>query len=205
MDAQELLLTRAEIDFLLRAHPSASVPVRAELAFGSDDDTRDQARAGLSSLIVRGLCVHDGDNVIPDEQLVGVVACLTTAKTASSVLVQQDVEHAVLVHAFAGPIRGVLLIAREFGVYLIRMFEPGTSIVDQVITVLDNHLMDTPGMSALVRGTSDRGHVGASINVAPDRNWYLADSDRAPDRSVRTTRAEATSRVKELVEQVSIR
>jgi hypothetical protein len=202
MDTEELLLTRAEIDFLLRAHPCDGVQVRTELALGSEDDTQEQARAGLSSLIVRGLCVHDGKNVVPTEQLVGVVACLTTAQSASSVLVQ-DREHVILVHAFAGPISGVLLVAREFGVYVVRMFESGTSIVDQVVSVLDQHLTDSPGMSALVRGTSRRGLVSASINVDSARNWYLADSCDAPDRSARTTRAEATLRVRELVGQVS--
>jgi hypothetical protein len=202
MDTEELMLTRAEVDFLLRAHPCDGVPVRTELAFGDEDDTKEQARAGLSSLIVRGLCVHDGKNVVPNEQLVSVVACLTTAKSACSVLVQ-DGEHVVLVHAFAGPVSGVLLVVREFGVYVIRMFEPGTSIVDQVVTVLDKHLTDTPGISALVRSTSDQGLVSASINVDAARNWFLANSHDAPDRSVRTTRAEATLRVRELVGQVA--
>jgi hypothetical protein len=81
-----LVLTFAELEFLLSACPQRADAVRAHLRTAEPDQGLATARAGLASLLARGLCENAAEAVITEESVTpgpevkAVIAAFATAR-----------------------------------------------------------------------------------------------------------------------------
>jgi hypothetical protein len=78
-----MILTFAEIEFLLRSQPAAGVPVRELLELGPEQEADAAARAGVSSLLARELCSVSGEQIEPTDELAAVTAGITGVRFAT--------------------------------------------------------------------------------------------------------------------------
>src|SRR5262245_46097422 len=73
-----LILTFAELQFALRARPEHAAKVFEYLRINPESVNDTIAAAGIASLLARGLCTIEGDEVVPGREMVAVVAGLST-------------------------------------------------------------------------------------------------------------------------------
>src|SRR5690348_9756955 len=106
-----IVLTFAEIGFLLRSNPPLHVAVRERLLLAEPTD--DVVAAGLSSLMARGLCVRKGDDVAPAPHILAIAAGLSRARVAVRAAGKIG-ERTVLAHIFSGDEVVVALSPAEF-------------------------------------------------------------------------------------------
>lgn len=189
--SDHLVLTFAEIGFLLRVRKPEHVDIRAELDLLSDDDN---VSAGLASLLVRGLCSQDGERVVPSDVLVGVVGALATATGATKALGWRDGQP-VLLNMFTGPVVGVVLQPIGLGQYAVATLDPGRGLGDQLVGFIDACLADGDESAVLVRSGATR----IAVAVTADGDWYVSDSLADPGSSRKSTREGAAARVRELM------
>lgn len=192
-----LLLTFAEIEFLLRVRPVTLDGLRDTLGieqFGTGDDV---ARAGSASLGVRGLLTADGEDLVPSPELVVVIAGLSEAVSAVRLVGSID-GRVTLVHLLAGPDVCLALFASQ-GQFAVRALDLEVTIADQVTRFVDSCLAE-PAESAVVIESRTAGEtVGIAIARDEDGAWFLSDSERDPDASAPATRDDVVARLGELL------
>lgn len=189
--SDHLVLTFAEIEFLLRVREPEHVDVRAELGLAGDGTN---AAAGLASLLARGLCSQDGERVVPSDDLVGVIGALTTAARAIKALGWRD-GLPVLLNLFTGPVVGIVLQPTGLGQYAVATLDPGHGLDDQLVGFLDACLTDGNESAVLVRS----GETRIAIATTAAGEWYVSDSYADPGASRKSTRDGAVARVRELM------
>src|SRR2546421_11864992 len=72
--ADPLVLTFAEIEFVLRARPDQAEAVRRHLRINPEAATDIVVAAGVAALLARGLCTMSGPEVVPTAPIVAVTA-----------------------------------------------------------------------------------------------------------------------------------
>jgi len=197
--ADPLILTFAEIEFLLRSQPDATGSAREQLDLGHGDGTDIAAKAGVSSLLARGLCTLNGDDVEPSREIVAIVAGLSTPTIRTRALGWID-ERMVVVHLFDGPSAKLALFPAAYGQFSVQPLDPEKTTADQLIRFIDSCLASDGESAVLVQFVRDGEKV--SIAVATDEAgvWYVSDSEDSPDRGVPTTRDGAMARIVELLD-----
>ncbi|GAB1510989.1 hypothetical protein [Actinophytocola sp. KF-1] len=189
--SDHLVLTFAEIEFLLRVREPQDVDVRAELRLAGDGRN---AAAGLASLLARGLCSHDGERVVPADDLVGVIGALSTATTATKALGWRDGQP-VLLSLFTGPVVGLVLQPIGLGRYAVAALDPGRGLGDQLAGFIDSCLAGGNESAVLVRS----GDTRIAVVTTAAGEWYVSDSLADPGTSRKSTRDGAVARVRELM------
>ncbi|GAA3285384.1 hypothetical protein Dvina_31095 [Dactylosporangium vinaceum] len=194
-----VVLTFAELAFLLRSGVAAADAVRLRLHLGPESATDVAAAAGVSSLLARGLCTQEGTEVRPGNLAVGVVAALSTVHTITDATTQIGGRPVVL-HIFTGE-RARLIAAPGFmGQYSIEVrpaAEPLAGLLDDLVT----RAAEAGGEVAVVlRSTDPAGEERVSLAAARDAlgDWYLSDTERSPDRGRPVPRAEVARRIGQL-------
>src|SRR2546423_9369368 len=71
---EQLVLTFAEIEFLLRASSDQAEAVRQHLRINPEAATDIVVAAGVAALLARGLCTMSGPEVVPTAPIVAVTA-----------------------------------------------------------------------------------------------------------------------------------
>jgi hypothetical protein len=194
---QPLVLTFAEIEFLLRVRTPAIATIRADLGLAEPDDTT--AAAGLASLLARGLCERSAGGVVPSAELVLVATALATADRVTRLL---DVtgEAVRLGAVLTGPNLHIGLTAAGAGQHVVQPVDTAVTAADQVRHLLDEVL--GAESAVLVQSRTARGQVSIAIAVDAAGDWYLSDSEGDPGRSTPVSRDEACARVGELLPDV---
>jgi hypothetical protein len=189
--SDHLVLTFAEIEFLLRVREPEHVDVRAELGLAGDERN---AAAGLGSLLARGLCSHDGERVAPSHDLVGVIGALSTATRATRALGWREGKP-VLLTLFTGPVVGLVVQPIGLGRYAIATLDPGRGLDDQLVGFIDSCLAGGNESAVLVRS----GGTRIAVVTTATGDWYVSDSLADPSTSRKSTRDGAVARVRELL------
>jgi hypothetical protein len=189
--SDHLVLTYAEIEFLLRVREPEHVDVRAELGFAGDERN---ASAGLASLLARGLCSQDGERVVPSDDLVGVIGALSTTTSATRALGWRD-GTPVLLSLFTGPVVGLALQPIGLGRYAIATLDPARGLGDQLAGFIDSCLGDGKESAVLVRS----GETRIAVVATAEGEWYISDSLADPGTSRKSSRDGAVARVRELM------
>ncbi len=192
-----LVLTFAELGFLLRSQSPTLDLVRL-LDLGQDVGAEAVLRSGSASLLARGLCTVDGDEVVPTAELVAVTAGLSLAEQGVRALGEADGQ-TLLTYLFDGPGGRLAVVAGRYGQYGVRALDPDRTLAEQVARFVDSCLGG--GAESAVVIQSVRGGDTVSIAVATDEAgvWHVSDSVGSPDRGVPSTRDAAVARIAELL------
>ncbi|MCR3753750.1 hypothetical protein [Lentzea californiensis] len=191
---QSLVLTFAELEFLLRVREPEIATIREDLGLAPADDA--VAAAGLASLLARGLCEPGDGGVVPVPELRAVVAALATADRVTRVLDLGDgsVELGAVV---TGPNVHIGLTAVGFGQHVVQPIDVASGAAEQVRHVLGRALGRESAV--LVQSRTARGQVSIAIAIDGEGAWYLSDSEGDPDRGTPVGEDEAHARVAELL------
>lgn len=192
--SDHVVLTFAEIEFLLRAREPVHVDVRELLGLAAGAAADQNAAAGLASLLARGLCVRTDDRVVPSEDLIGVIGAFATATRATKSLGWQG-GNPVMVNLFAGPAVGMVVQPIGHGQYSVAPVDPAHDLTDQLVGFVDACLTDTTESAVLVRS----GDVRIAVAITAAGDWHISDSVSNPDRSRPSTRDGAMARLRELL------
>lgn len=191
---QALVLTFAELEFLLRVRTPEIATIREDLGLAASDDT--VAAAGLASLLARGLCELGGDRVTPGRELIAVVAGLATADRVTRVLSLGE-GAAELAAVVTGPNIHIGLTVAGFGQYVVQPIDNGVGAADQVKHALERALGSEGAV--LVQSRTAAGQVSIAVAVDGGGAWYLSDSEGDPNSSTPVGADEAFARVAELL------
>lgn len=193
----ELVLTFAEIEFLLRVRTPEIATIREDLGLAPSDDR--MAAAGLASLLARGMCERSGAGVTPSRELSAVVAGLATADRVTRVLGLAE-GSTQLGAVLTGPNVHIGLAATGFGQHVVQPIDDAVTAADQVKHVLDGVLGSESAV--LVQSRSAQGQVSIAVAIDAGGAWYLSDSEDDPDRGTPVSRDEAYARITELLSDV---
>jgi len=190
MSAQ-LVLTYAEIEFLLRSYEPEHVAVREHLGLPTGSDADRNAAAGLASLLARGLCARDRERVVPSNDLVGVIGALAAATRGTDVLGRRD-GNPVLLHLFTGPRFGIVVQPVGLGQYAVSPLDPVRDLSDQVVGFVNACLVGTRDTAVVVRS----GAVRAAVATTATGDWYISDSMNNPNQGHPCTPEDVAARIR---------
>jgi hypothetical protein len=202
---EPLVLTFAEIAFLLRAEPDRAAGVRDRLKLAPDAGSDSVAAAGVASLLARGLCQRDGSRVIPGERAVAVTAGLSLARTHTEVAAWAT-DRASLLHVFSGGPVPLAVVPAAFGQFGVETLDPASSLGATVLRFLDA-CFPTGEAAIAVRsttaGVTAGSAAGVTVEIAVARDaggvWYSSDSADSPDRGRPSTRDGVRDRLAQLL------
>ncbi|ACU36391.1 hypothetical protein KCV87_07770 [Actinosynnema pretiosum subsp. pretiosum] len=187
-----LVLTTAELGFLLRVRPPALAGVREELALPAPRAPHD----GLDSLVHRGLATRTGRAFRPSPRLAAVIEAAATADRITRMLGWRG-DVPVLTHLLSGP-RGQLRLCPDgAGGWDVRLLEPGVTASAQAGRFLDAHLSGDRESSVLLKIGSPQGNVSMAVAVDGQGRWSMSDSLSVP--TTPSSRAIAVARIAELL------
>jgi hypothetical protein len=194
-----MVLTFAEIGFLLRSNPPRYVGVRERLLL--EEPTDAVVAAGLSSLMARGLCARNGDEVAPGPEIVAISAGLSRARVAVRAAGRIG-ERTVLAHVFSGDEMVVALSPAEFGQFGVELLDRNVDLAEQVTRFVDACVVEGAESAVVVDAA---GEIEVSLAVAreADGTWFVSDTRESPDRGMPTDRAAVVARIAELFGLVS--
>ncbi|MBR7828547.1 hypothetical protein KDK95_19705 [Actinospica sp. MGRD01-02] len=200
-----LTLTFAELEFVLALRPRRRATLRGNLRLDGDGSGPSLVRAGLASLLARGLCeavgaTDEGERAsLPDLRFDGELSALLTALSdddGSSVMAAAWCgERGSVVHLVDGRGARMALFPERFGRFKAEVLDAREPVSAVLQRFLSRHLAEgTP--SALV-ATSERDGRSAAVAIAIDAagNWSASDSADSPDHAVPVTREQAMERV----------
>src|SRR5256885_16757135 len=98
---EQLVLTFAEIEFLLRASSDQAEAVRQHLRINPEAATDIVVAAGVAALLARGLCTMSGPEVVPTAPIVAVTAGLAVSAMHTEAVGWID-GRPVVMHLFSG-------------------------------------------------------------------------------------------------------
>jgi hypothetical protein len=196
-----LVLTYAEIEFLLRSQNSGQVDLRAQLELGPAGELDAAARAGVSSLLARGLCTlggESGTDVTPTPEVLAIVAGLTTATEATRALGWVG-EQLVLLHLLYGPLARLVLVPAPYGRFTVMALDPELTVADQLSRFVDSCLTDGAESAVVIQSRTAQATVGIAVARDATGAWFVSDSEGNPDSATPSTRGDVLARIGELL------
>ena len=189
-----MVLTFAELGFLLRSNPPRHVSVGERLLLEEPSDA--VVAAGLASLVVRGLCARDGEDVVPVPQIVAVAAGLSTARIAVRAAGKVG-ERPVVAHVFHGDEVVVALTPAEFGLFTVELLDRNVDLAEQLIRFVNACFVELGQAAVVIQATGDRD---VSLAVARDESgaWFVSDTGESPDQGVPTSHDAVLARITDL-------
>lgn len=196
--SDSVVITFAELGFLLQACPTEADLVRATLRLDAATATDVVVAAGLASLLARGLAVRtDSGEVEPTPALSGITAGVSRPEVSVSALGWLD-DRLAVAHVFSGPHARLALYPRGFGQYGTELLDPAEPLSVVLGRFLDTCLTDHTTPSVLFRGRGGLAESALVIHVDDVAMWHLSDSVGEPDRAMPVEQAEGRRRLAEL-------
>jgi len=193
-----LVLTFAEVEFVIASCPVPPTSVRGQLRFAVEPPAEQVVASGLASLLARGLCSVVDGAVVPGPEVVLVAAGFVEARSHTAVAGWNG-EVVRVMDVFSSP--GVRLAVQTggFGRYGFEVLDrveplsrPVTGFLDQCARV--------GAATVVVRSVSAEREVAFAITVDDAGTWHVSDSVRSPDRGIPCSSAEARYRIVELLD-----
>lgn len=207
---ESLTLTFAEIEFVLAARPQQAEQVRRDLRLEPEQDTATVVRAGLASLMARGLCesADTSTDGIPDLRLGAHLATVATVLSAADTHVTAAAwcgDRSDLMHVYGGGGFRLALFPFRYGRFSVEILDPAEPLSAPLTRFLDVHLAEAAPSVFIAKSGSDQDPNDlAAFAVAIDAAgaWSLSDTRHNPDRALPSTRDEALPRLAELFDAV---
>lgn len=194
-----IVLTFAEIEFLLRSRTPVIESTREllDLPAGSDSDV--VAAAGLAGLLATARCRVEADEIVPSEETVAIVAGMTTADRLVRTVGWVG-DQTIVAYFFSGAEHRLVLRQAQFGQYSVQsigMDRPLSAFLSEfVMSCLDS---DEP-RAALVQLTTRSDSAGIAITVDESASLVMSDTVESPDRGVPTDPQRIADRLVELLD-----
>ncbi|MEZ0112325.1 hypothetical protein ABH920_006344 [Catenulispora sp. EB89] len=201
-----LLLTFAELEFLLVSCPAPAEPIRERLRLTPNGPGAGVVAAGLASLVIRGLCVADSadpenpDGVTLQRELLAVAATLASSHTRTSVGGWHG-EQAVVTHFFDTPRLRLALRLGRFGHFAVDLGDGAEPLSKVVNTFVDWCAREGGPAATVVQSTAGGHTVSLAVALKPDGAWYLSDDANSPDHGTPTSRAVIRRRLADLLDR----
>jgi hypothetical protein len=197
--ADPVALTFAEVEFLLRAGVPAADLVRGRLHLRREANAEVVAAAGVSSLLARGLCTQERDDVRPGNLVLGAVAALSTVHTVTEVTGQVD-GHPVVLILFTGDIARLAVVPRFLGQFGVEVTSSVEALSGPLTRFLARASAGTGEVAVVARSTTVDGGERISLAVARDAagQWYESDTLDSPDRGRAMSHGDVVRRIGEL-------
>ena len=197
---EQLILTFAEIEFVLRSRPDQAEAVRAQLRINPEASSDIVVAAGVASLLARGLCTMAGtEEVVPTDPIIAVTAALATSRTHTEAVGWVG-EQTVLVHLYTGSSAGIAVYPVAFGQFSVELLNPAEPLVVPVTRFLDACGAGEGEAAVAIRSTTgDEPEVSIAIARDGEGTWYVSDSLESPDKGVPTTRDGVLQRLTDLL------
>lgn len=196
-----LVLTYAEIEFLLRSQDPGPVDVRGQLDLGPAEELDAAARAGVSSLLARGLCTLGGESgadVTPTPALLAIVAGLTTATETTRALGWIG-DQPVLLHLLYGPLARLVLAPAPYGQFTVMALSPELTVADQLSRFVDSCLNEAMDSAVIIQSRTAHATVGIAVARDGEGGWFVSDSEGNSDSATPSTRDDVLARIGELL------
>lgn len=206
-----LMLTFAELELVLALRPRNSAVLRGNLRLTGDDASSSASlvRAGLASLLARGLCETVGDAeesasapTLPGLRFGPDISVLLTALAADDCVTTMAAgwcgERGSVVHVAGGGGARMALFPVPFGRFKAEVLDAGEPVSALVQRFLFRHLAE--GETSALVATSVQGEwsVSAALAVDASGRWSFSDSIREPDHAVPVSRERALQRITEV-------
>ena len=212
---EPLTLTFAEIAFILAACPQQAAEVRRDLRINAAQDSPVLARAGLASLLARGLCApvltggegggaSDGDggndatpDVKPGPEITAVAAALSTSHT-HTVATGWRGKRADVMHLYSSDALRLAFFPYLYGRFAVEALDAAEPLSGPLARFLDAHLLDGRETAFIAESTTAGQKVGLAVAVDAAGTWSVSDTGLNPDRAERSSRDRVLSRMAEL-------
>ncbi|MFF5225055.1 hypothetical protein [Dactylosporangium sp. NPDC000521] len=197
--AESTLMTFAELEFLLRSaagtNQAAVDAVRTRLDLRPEAAGDVVTAAGVASLLARGLCTERGGDVVPGEQVLGVVAALATWHTMSEAAGWIEGQPAV-VHLFSGTTARLVVSPGKFGLYSVELVDPAESLATPLIRFFDLCTAGQGEAAVVFRSRKgDEPEVGLAAARNAEGQWLLSDTVDSPDEGRPSSRDAVAARL----------
>jgi hypothetical protein len=195
--ADSLILTFAEIEFLLQAATDPDPAIRARLRLSAEPNPQ-TAAAGVSSLLARGLCRLESGKVVPGNQIVAVTAALAgphQAIEAAGWISGQP----VLMHLLTGELVRLAVLPAAYGQFTVELLDPAEPVIVPLERFLDACTASNAEEAVGLRTMTPRGEVAIAVAIDPNGQWYVSDSEQHPERGEPVSREQAVERLRALL------
>jgi hypothetical protein len=195
---EPLVLSFAEIAFLLRPYADQAERVRRQLSIKDEAASPMVLNSGAASLVARDLCtLSPSGDIVPSAPVIVIAGALATADTfAEAVIFTGGVPAPV--HFFGSRGVRVALVPRPFGLFAASQVDAGRPLAEPVLAGFEQHQTGQK-VALAVKAESPAGVVTAALVREADGSWFMSDSRRSPDQSLPATRAEAVTRLTDLL------
>ncbi len=198
-----IVLTFAEIEFLLRSRTPVIDATRELLNLPAGSDSDAVAAAGLAGLLATGRCRVEADEIVPSEETVAIVAGLTTANRLVRAVGWVG-DQTIVAYFFSGAENRFVLRQAQFGQYSVQsiaMDRPlSASLTEFVMSCLDS---EGP-RAVLVQLTTSSDSAGVAIAVDENASLVMSDTVESPDRGVPTDPRRIADRLVELLDDTPV-
>lgn len=207
---EPLTLTFAELELVLALRPERSAVLRGTLEESTldPDTTAWLIRAGLASLLARGLCetvdadASSASATLPDLRFGGEVGALLTALSqeyATTTAAAWGGTLGSVVHIVDSADVRVGLFPRRFGRYALELLDAQEPLSALLYRFLSRHIAEGSRSMLIATAAGDGGGlVSAVISVDESGHWFASDTFESPDHAVPVGRERALERIAEL-------
>jgi hypothetical protein len=195
--ADTLILTFAEMAFLLQPHPGRAVTVLQRLGVKPEARTEAVAAAGAASLLARGLCRLVDGALVPGDDILAVPACVASLHDHTEV-VSWTAERPVLMHLLSSPAVRLAIFPAAYGLMTVEAIDAAEPLADPVVRLMER--CATADSAAVAVRTSGRDRdVSAAVARNADGSWVVSDSEDDPAAGRPVTRQAALARLSDLL------
>jgi len=205
-----LVLTFAEIEFLLSVCPDRADAVRAQLRATEADQEPAVVRSGLASLLARGLCLDAEGSVTPGPEVAAVIAAFATAQRHIAAAGWRG-DRPEVMHFYTGEAVRLALFPTPMARYVVEFLTLNEPVSAPLMRFVDAFADSSGGgresalvvkSQAVAEGSEAGEPVSVSIAVSIDAagTWTASDSERSPDHGVAVTREQVARRIAELMD-----
>ena len=182
-----LVLTFAELEFLLSACPQRADAVRAHLRTAEPDQSLATARAGLASLLARGLCENTAEAVITEESVTpgpevkAVIAAFAAARRHLGAAGWRG-DRPEVMYLYDGDAMRLALFPVPLGQYAVEFLSPEEPVSAPLMRFVDAFADFSRGGRASALVIKSRAVVDADLEAVEDADVVAdADASRAGD------------------------
>lgn len=211
---ESLTLTFAELGFVLALRTPRSAALRGDLSLQDERITPPVARAGLASLLARGLCQAEksGESVPGqggegtasgvrfDGELAVLLRILADPDCVTTVAGAWRGEVGSVVHLVEGDGARMVLAPSRFGCFTAETLSAAEPLSTLLRAFLAGHLAEASTSALVVRAVRGERSVSLAIAVDGQGRWFVSDSVRDPVRSMPATPESAVARMTELMD-----
>jgi hypothetical protein len=198
-----IVLTFAEIEFLLRSRTPAIESTRELLKLPAGSDTDVVAAAGLAGLLATGRCRLQDGEIVPTGETVAVVAGLTTANCLVRAVGWVG-DQTLVAYFFSGVENRIVLRQVQFGQYTVQaigMAKPlSATLTEFVMSCLES---DGP-RAVLVQATTATESAGIAVAVDESGSLVMSDTLKSADRGVPTDEERIVARLVALLDHLPV-